>query len=83
MEAVNGRAVVFGNLDSIGVLQDGSEETLHKEITHQIGVGRRGGARFVMSTGSPITPATPVERVRVYTDLVRQIGASAITSGSV
>jgi uroporphyrinogen-III decarboxylase len=68
---VAGRCVVFGNLDSIGVLQRGSEAALAAEVRRQLAAGRRNGGRFVMSTGSPITPGTPVARVKRYTDLVR------------
>ena len=68
---VAGRCVVFGNLDSIGVLQRGSDAALAAEVRRQLAAGRRNGGRFVMSTGSPITPETPVARVKRYTDLVR------------
>lgn len=70
---VDGRCTVFGNLDSIGVLQDGSEQALEAEVRRQLDAGRRNRGRFVMSTGSPITPDTPVERVKLYTDLVREM----------
>jgi len=73
VEAVDGRAVVFGNLDAIGVLQDGSEADLRREIARQLAAGRRNGGRFVMSLGSPVTPRTPVERVQLYCDLVREM----------
>ncbi len=75
VEAVAGRCVVFGNLDAIGVLQDGSEHRLREEIQRQLRTGRKNRHRFIMSTGSPITPGTPVERVRLYTDLVRELSA--------
>lgn len=68
---IDGRCVLFGNIDAIGVLQDGSEDDLRREIARQATAGRRNGNRFVLSTGSPITPGTPVERVRLYTDLAR------------
>jgi len=68
---VDGRHVVFGNLDAIGILEHGSEGMLRSAIRRQLDAGHRNGNRFVMSTGSPITPGTPVERVRRYTDLVR------------
>jgi hypothetical protein len=29
-------------------------------------------SRFIMSIGSPVTLATPIERVRLYCDLVRE-----------
>jgi hypothetical protein len=73
---VAGRMTVLGNLDAIGVLQDGSEDALRSEIARQIAAGRRNGSRFVMSIGSPVTPATPVERVRLYCELAHEIGGS-------
>ena len=70
---VKGRCVVLGNLDAIGVLQNGTEEQLRAEISRQISAGRINDNRFVMSLGSPPTPQTPVEKVRLYCDLVRQL----------
>ncbi|MFC2030382.1 uroporphyrinogen decarboxylase family protein [Chloroflexota bacterium] len=72
---VEGRTAVFGNLDAIGVLQDGSEEQLRAEIARQIEAGRRNGGRFIMGIGSPVTPGTSVERVRLYCDLAHEFGA--------
>ena len=73
VQFIDGRCTVFGNLDSIGLLPNGDEQDLRQEISRQLEAGRRNGGRFVMSTGSPITPETPVERVRLYTDLVREL----------
>jgi len=67
-----GRCVVFGNLDAIGVLESGSEVELRFEVRRQLEAGRRNGNRFIMSTGSPVTPGTSVERVRLFADLVRR-----------
>lgn len=72
VDRVGGRCAVLGNLDAIGVLQDGSEESLRAEIHRQAAAGRRNGGRFVMSLGSPATPDTPPERLRLYCDLVRE-----------
>ncbi|MBN1583655.1 MAG: hypothetical protein JXA89_23310 [Anaerolineae bacterium] len=74
IERVAGRMAVLGNLDAIGVLEQGSEEELRTEIARQIAAGRRNGSRFVMSIGSPVTPKTPVSRVRLYIDLVHELG---------
>lgn len=71
---VDGRCAVLGNLDAIGILQNGSRDELEAEIRRQIRAGRRNGNRFTMSTGSPVTPETPVDRVREYCDLARDIG---------
>lgn len=73
VERVGGRCTVLGNLDSVGVLQDGSEEKLRAEIARQITAGRRNRSRFIMSLGSPVTPQTPVARIRLYSDLVREL----------
>ena len=70
---LEGRCVLFGNLDSIAVLQDGSEAGLRAEISRQLEAGRRNRGRFVMSLGSPVTPATSPERVRLYCRLVREL----------
>jgi uroporphyrinogen-III decarboxylase len=71
-EYVNGRQALLGNLDAIGVLQNGSDSHLRTEIVRQIAAGRRNGSRFIMNLGSPVTPATPVARVRQYCALVHE-----------
>jgi uroporphyrinogen-III decarboxylase len=71
---VGGRCAVLGNLDAMELLEHGSEGALRAEIARQIAAGRRNGSRFVMSIGSPVTPDTPVERVRLYCDLVHELG---------
>ena len=68
-EVVEGRVCIFGNLDSIGVLQNGTREELRGEVRRQVEIGREYG-RFVMSLGSPVTPRTSASRVREYVDLV-------------
>jgi uroporphyrinogen-III decarboxylase len=70
-QEVDGRSCIFGNLDSIGVLQDGTREELRSEIRRQIDIGRKHG-KFVMSLGSPVTPKTPIERVREYINISRE-----------
>ena len=73
VDRVNGGAAVFGNLDAIHTLPNASEDRLRHEIKRQIAAGRKNNNRFVMSIGSPVTPATPVERVRRYVDLVHEL----------
>jgi uroporphyrinogen-III decarboxylase len=70
---IDGRATLFGNLDAIGILQDGCDTELREAIAEQIAAGRRNRNRFVACLGSPVMPATPVERVRTYCDLVRRM----------
>ena len=70
-EYVDGRCVLFGNLDAVGVLQNGTDDELRLEIQRQIAAGRRNRSRFVMSVGSPVTPLTPPERLKLYCELSR------------
>ncbi|NLE44020.1 MAG: hypothetical protein GX620_04815 [Chloroflexi bacterium] len=74
-EIVAGRCAVLGNLDAISVLQSGSDARLRAEVARQIAAGRRNGSRFVMSIGSPVTPDTPVDRVRQYVDIAHELGS--------
>ena len=73
-EAVQGKCALFGNLDAINLLPHGSEADLRLEINRQIQAGRKNRSRFVMSLGSPVTPGTTPERVRLYCDLVHELG---------
>jgi hypothetical protein len=69
-EAVGDRLCLFGNLDPIGVLQNGSDARLAAEVTRQARAGARARG-FVLCTGSPITPGTPLSRVRRFLELGR------------
>ena len=76
VETVDRRCLVFGNIDAIGLLPTASPDQLRSALRTQWAAARRNGNRFVMSTGSPVTPATPVERVRLYADLARELSQS-------
>lgn len=66
---------LFGNLDSVNVVQEGTFEELEGEIKRQIDVGLdEYGGRFIMDVGSPITPETSLERLVEYISLVRKHG---------
>lgn len=73
-EFVNRRCTLLGNLDAIHLLPNASEAALRAEIARQINAGWRNGGRFVMSIGSPVTPGTTPQRVRLYTDLTHELG---------
>jgi len=74
-ETVNGRCVLLGNLDAIHLLPHASEGELRSEIIRQVKAGRRNHSRFVMSIGSPVTPETTPAQVRLYCDLVHELGS--------
>lgn len=71
---VRGRMTVLGNLDAYEILELADGEALRAEIARQLAAGGRNGRRFIMSTGSPVTPGTPVRRVRDYVQIVRELG---------
>ncbi|MCS7221983.1 MAG: hypothetical protein N0A15_11975 [Anaerolineae bacterium] len=65
---------LWGNIDPIGVVQNGTDEDLRRAIVEQVAIGKRVG-RFIISTGSPITPLTPLPRIRRFIDLAHELGA--------
>ncbi|MDH7600910.1 MAG: uroporphyrinogen decarboxylase family protein [Armatimonadota bacterium] len=73
---LNGRRTLLGNLDAVNVLQEGSEEDLRHEIARQLKAGRSNKSRFILSVGSPVTPLTPPERVRLYCDIAHELSAA-------
>lgn len=69
-EKVDGRMALLGNIDAIAIMEQGSDAALQAEVKRQCAAGVRNGGRFVASIGSPVTPGTPLSRVRQYCDLV-------------
>ena len=64
------RMTIFSNIDSISIVQNGTEAEVEYEIERQMEAG--SGARgFILSTASPITPSTPLSRVRRFLELGR------------
>lgn len=69
---VKGRCCLLGNINSIWIIQEGSIEDIKREVLRQIKVGKRSG-KFIVSTGSPITPQTPISKVRAFVEITRQL----------
>ena len=72
-DQVGDRMCLWGNLDPVGVVQRGTDEELRQAIAEQVAIGQRTG-RFIVSTGSPITPETPLSRIRQFIDLGQELG---------
>ena len=72
-EIIKGRCVLLGNIDSIGILQNSDLDDLRTEIKRQAGAAKINHNRFVFSIGSPVTPETPVEKVRMYCEEAHKI----------
>jgi hypothetical protein len=61
--------VLFGNLDAMFV-ETASDDEVLAEVNRQINVAGRGN--FILSLGSPLTPRTTLERVRLVTEWTRR-----------
>jgi len=57
----------------VGVIEQGSDAELEGEVARQVQAGRRARG-FLVSPASPITPATPLSRVRCFIDVAREAG---------
>ncbi len=71
---IGDQMTLFSNIDPVAVLQNGTEAELAGEIARQVEAGRRARG-FLLSTASPITPSTPLARVRRFIELARIAGA--------
>ena len=72
---VGDRMTLFANIDPIAVLQNADDGALDAEILRQLDAARPARG-FVLCTGSPITPRTPLSRVRRYIERGRELGAA-------
>jgi hypothetical protein len=69
---IGSRMTLFANIDPVGILQNGSDADLTAEIRRQVEAGRAARG-FIISTASPITPATPLARVRRFLEMGRGV----------
>lgn len=58
---IDGRMTLFGNLDSVDILQKGTKDDVRKETARQIRAC--GNGRFIMANGCPVSFSTPIENV--------------------
>jgi uroporphyrinogen-III decarboxylase len=75
-ERIGDRVSLFGNMDPVGVLQDGTDAEVQADIRRQLAAGRKARG-FILSTASPITPATPLRRVQQFLAWGREYGFTA------
>jgi len=67
---IGDRMTLFSNIDPVAVLQNGTDAELAVEINRQMEAGRLARG-FILSTASPITPATPLTRVQRFLEMGR------------
>lgn len=68
-QKTEGRVCLFGNLDSLNLLNSGTSENIKNEALRQSNGLNTG---FIISNGSPITPGTPVENVKALIDFAKE-----------
>jgi len=69
---IGDRVTLFGNLDPVRTLEEATDEEIEKEMRRQAEAGRQARG-FIMCTGSPITPGTPLARVRRFIELGQRL----------
>jgi hypothetical protein len=67
---IGDRVCIFGNLDAIYLLHDGTPEDVEKEVLKQF---ESSNCNFITCNGSPITPGTPPENVRALIQVGRKL----------
>lgn len=72
-QQIKGRICLYGNIDPVKIIENSCDELLYEEIKKQAEIGKKSG-RFVISTGSPITPGTPLSRIQKYIEYARELG---------
>jgi hypothetical protein len=70
---VDGRTALVGNMDEVKILEPGPPQAIRAEVARQLEAGRRNGGRFLMGLGGPITPATPIDHVRLIAETVHEL----------
>jgi len=68
---IRGRMTLFGNLDSVDILQKGTKEDVRTETIRQINVCGEG--KFIMANGCPVSFSTPVENVIEMIETAKKI----------
>ena len=71
---VNNRTLLFGNLNPREDIELKSDSELEAVMARQIAVGKKYG-RFVVSTGSPLTPGTSLARMQTYIEMSQRLSA--------
>jgi uroporphyrinogen-III decarboxylase len=74
--AVGDTCCVFGNVDAVRVMCEGSKETIRDEANRQLRLGGRARG-FVLCQGSPFTLDTPPDKVGWFVKCARRHGSGA------
>lgn len=59
---LGGETVLFGNIDNVHLLREGSPDEVAEVVKQTVLVGKEGG-KFVLSTADEVFPDTPIENL--------------------
>lgn len=65
---------LVGNIDSVWILEKGSNKELEEEIKKQAEIGIKNNG-LIISTGSPIVPGTSIKRLKKYIKFAKEYGS--------
>ena len=72
---VDGACCVFGNVDAVQVMCEGTKEAIRVEVDRQLRLGQRARG-FVLCQGSPFTLDTPLDKVSWFIQCARHFDAT-------
>jgi uroporphyrinogen-III decarboxylase len=79
IEEVDGACCVFGNVDAVQVMLDGTYDAIRAEVHRQLRLGRQARG-FVFCQGSPFTLDTPPAKIDWFVHSARRVGAGLSAS---
>lgn len=72
VEAVGDKMCVLGNIDTIGVVLEGSPAKIEREVARQLAAGAKAGS-FIVGTGSPFPLETNPRHVDALVEATRRL----------
>jgi len=72
-DTIGDRVALFANIDPVWVLEKANDDELAAEIRRQVAAAQSARG-FIISPASPITPGTPLSRVRRFIELGQELG---------
>lgn len=64
---------IKGNVDSVNILLDGSDEVIYKDLSERIRIGMQNKG-FILSTACSIAPKVKKENVQILSKIAKEIG---------
>lgn len=75
LQVVSPTIALWGNIDPVGVLEEGTPEQVRQEALRILCLMKEHGrTRFVLSSGCTLTPGTPAENLHALIETARDFG---------